>query len=56
MNDVMIEAEDLVQRYGPTEVVAGVSLQVAAGPVLGVLGPNGAGKTTTVGGLHDRLH
>jgi daunorubicin resistance ABC transporter ATP-binding subunit len=44
----MIEAEGLVKRYGDTEAVAGVSLQVPAGTVLGVLGPNGAGKTTTV--------
>ncbi|HWL43281.1 MAG TPA: ATP-binding cassette domain-containing protein [Ilumatobacter sp.] len=48
IHDVMIEAEGLVKRYGPTEAVAGVSLQVPAGTVLGVLGPNGAGKTTTV--------
>ena len=44
----MVEAEGLVKRYGDTEAVAGVSLQVPAGTVLGVLGPNGAGKTTTV--------
>lgn len=44
----MIEVEGLVKRYGENEAVAGVSLQVPAGTVLGVLGPNGAGKTTTV--------
>ena len=44
----MIEAEGLVKRYGDTEAVAGVSVQVPAGTVLGVLGPNGAGKTTAV--------
>lgn len=48
MSELMIEAEGLVKRYGDTEAVAGVSLAVPAGMVLGVLGPNGAGKTTTV--------
>ncbi|MCM3924816.1 ATP-binding cassette domain-containing protein [Frankia sp. AiPs1] len=48
MSELMIEAEGLVKRYGETEAVAGVSVAVPAGTVLGVLGPNGAGKTTTV--------
>jgi ABC-2 type transport system ATP-binding protein len=44
----MIEAEDLAKRYGSTRALAGVSLSVPAGSILGVLGPNGAGKTTAV--------
>ncbi len=34
--------------YGGTEVVAGLSFEVAAGTCFGLLGPNGAGKTTTL--------
>jgi ABC-2 type transport system ATP-binding protein len=45
---LMIEAETLTKRYGETQALAGVSLQVPAGSILGVLGPNGAGKTTAV--------
>jgi ABC-2 type transport system ATP-binding protein len=45
---MMIEAEALTKRYGETQALAGVSLQVPAGSILGVLGPNGAGKTTAV--------
>jgi ABC-2 type transport system ATP-binding protein len=45
---LMIEAEDLTKRYGETQALAGVSLAVPAGSILGVLGPNGAGKTTAV--------
>jgi ABC-2 type transport system ATP-binding protein len=45
---MMIEAEALTKRYGQTQALAGVSLQVPAGSILGVLGPNGAGKTTAV--------
>ena len=44
----MIEAEALTKQYGQTQALAGVSLQVPAGSILGVLGPNGAGKTTAV--------
>ena len=45
---LMIEAEGLVKRYGSTQALAGVDLEVPAGTVLGLLGPNGAGKTTAV--------
>src|ERR1700689_1333317 len=45
---MMIEAEGLTKRYGATQALAGVSLQVPAGSILGGLGPNGAGKTTAV--------
>jgi ABC-2 type transport system ATP-binding protein len=45
---MMIEAEALTKRYGKTQALAGVSLRVPAGSILGVLGPNGAGKTTAV--------
>jgi daunorubicin resistance ABC transporter ATP-binding subunit len=36
------------KRFGTTEALAGVDLEVAQGEVLGLLGPNGAGKTTLV--------
>src|SRR6201996_3282853 len=44
----MIEAEGLTKRYGDTQALAGIDLQVESGTILGVLGPNGAGKTTAV--------
>ena len=46
--ELMIEADDLTKRYGETQALAGVSLAVPAGSILGVLGPNGAGKTTLI--------
>jgi ABC-2 type transport system ATP-binding protein len=34
------------KRYGPTEALAGVDLEVGEGELVGLLGPNGAGKST----------
>ncbi len=43
-----IEAHDLRMRYGDTDVVRGIDLDVHRGEVLALLGPNAAGKTTTI--------
>jgi len=43
----VLEADELRKSYGGRTVVAGVTLRVTGGEVIGLLGPNGAGKTTT---------
>ena len=48
MTELMVEAEGLRKRFGPTVALAGLDLEVPRGAILGVLGPNGAGKTTAL--------
>lgn len=44
----MIEAENLVKRYGKRNVVDHLDFTVQKGEIVGFLGPNGAGKSTTM--------
>ena len=45
-NDDGLVVKGLARRFGPTWVLARVSLSVPAGGALLLLGPNGSGKTT----------
>jgi ABC-2 type transport system ATP-binding protein len=45
---VAFAATDVTKRYGRTTALAGVSLHVDEGELVGLLGPNGAGKSTLV--------
>src|SRR4051812_49363835 len=44
----VLEANGVVKRYGRTQALAGVDLEVGEGELFGLLGPNGAGKSTLV--------
>lgn len=42
----MLEIRDVRKNFGTTEVLKGVSFDVAQGDVVAILGPSGSGKTT----------
>jgi len=44
----LVEARDLVKRFGSLTAVDNISFAVERGEVVGFLGPNGAGKTTAM--------
>jgi branched-chain amino acid transport system ATP-binding protein len=51
MSAPLLDVRGLEAGYGPTRVLFGIDLQVAAGSVTALLGANGAGKTTTLRAL-----
>ena len=42
----MISIQKLVKRYGNTEILKGISVEVAKGEVAAIIGPSGGGKST----------
>jgi ABC-2 type transport system ATP-binding protein len=47
-DDLLLEAEALVKRFGDYPAVNGLDLRIRAGEMVGLVGPDGAGKTTTM--------
>jgi ABC-2 type transport system ATP-binding protein len=48
MTDPAIHIDELSKRFGATQALTALNLEVKQGEVFGYLGPNGAGKTTTI--------
>jgi len=49
-------ARRLSKHFGGIQAVAGMSLDIAPGEIVGLIGPNGSGKTTTISMLCGALY
>ncbi|MDR2380313.1 MAG: ATP-binding cassette domain-containing protein [Bifidobacteriaceae bacterium] len=45
-DEVVLSLRQVSRRYGRTEVLSRLTLNVSAGQIVGLVGPNGADKTT----------
>ena len=48
MNEVLIRCEGLTRRFGRTQAVDHLNLEIPKGSIYALVGPNGAGKTTLI--------
>ncbi len=48
MSEIILEATELVKKYGDLVAVNNASFSMTEGEVFGLLGPNGAGKSTAI--------
>jgi branched-chain amino acid transport system permease protein len=48
MSEPLLEVVDVHKRFGGVHALAGVSLTVERGEVVGLVGPNGSGKSTLI--------
>ena len=52
----ILKIEGISKRYGATQAVRDLSLDIEKGSIYGILGPNGSGKTTILGIILGVIH
>lgn len=52
----ILKIEGISKRYGATQAVRDLSLNIEKGSIYGILGPNGSGKTTILGIILGVIH
>ncbi|TDE09620.1 ABC transporter ATP-binding protein, partial [Jiangella asiatica] len=55
VGEVLVECRDVTRYFGGVRALAGVTLDIGAGELVGLVGPNGSGKTTLVNLLSGAL-
>ena len=48
MRDLILKIDNVSKKYGKTDIIKNVSLNLDAGKIIGLCGENGAGKTTLI--------
>lgn len=56
MENYCVQINNLSKRFGVKDALAGVTLSVFKGEIIGLVGPNGAGKTTMIKLVMGLLH
>ncbi len=56
MNPPALQLVDVRKRFGRTEIIRGVSLEIRSGERHAIIGPNGAGKSTLFNLVSGRFH
>ncbi|MBE6749908.1 MAG: ABC transporter ATP-binding protein [Ruminococcaceae bacterium] len=51
----LLKCENLYKRFGKTEILKDINLDIKSGKIIGLLGKNGMGKTTLIKCINDLL-